>query len=141
MAKLSVVMGADGGLRVSGGPVRARCFGWQDVAQDERLAAVGPSREVRSERGLCFDGAVELDGLRVARVERLGRWSALVLPAGSRLLVEAALNLPELRMPPPNERREPPVELRMPPARPAPEPMRNVARLVLALVLLDIFGR
>jgi hypothetical protein len=135
MATLSALVGEDGGLRVSGGPVRARCFGWRDLAQDERMVVDAPLRRAQSERGLCFEGRVELDGLRVARVERLGAWSALLLPAGSRLLVEAQIKLPELRMPPPAPQPSQPA------ARPAPEPMRNVARLVLALVLLDIFGR
>jgi hypothetical protein len=143
MGSLSATVGTDGMMTVSSGPVRARCFGWLDVDQDEALVAEGPLLRGSSERGHRFEGVVELDQLRVAHAERFGHWTALVLPRGSRLLVAAEL---------PSARESAAQQLAAHAARtPAEgdqtqgvrsqETARKVVGVVLALVLLDLFSR
>lgn len=146
MGTLSATVNASGFVTVSGGPVQARCFGWVDVDQDEALVLDGPARQVPSERGHRFAGRVEIDGLRVVRAERFGEWTALVLPRGSRLLVEARVILPAALPRPASSVRQQVARPGAPAAPPAPsqqsqETARKVVGVVLALVLLDLFSR
>jgi hypothetical protein len=143
MGTLSAAVDGDGVMTVSGGPVRARCFGWVDVDQDDALILDGTARQSSSERGHRFEGRVELDGLRVAGAERFGPWTALLLPGGSRLLVEDHLALPDRNRVAARVREA----LAQPPSRHAApvqqanDTARKVVGVVLALVLLDLFSR
>lgn len=142
MSKLSAAVGPDGVLTVNGGPVRVRCFGWVDVEQDEALVLDGPVRQSSSERGHRFEGIAELDQLRVVRAERFGGWTALVLPRGSRLLVEGELRQPARAAHTAAQRRRAGSQPTERPVSPASrEAARKVAGVVLALVLLDLFSR
>jgi hypothetical protein len=133
MGRLSATVGTDGIMTVSSGPVQARCFGWLDVDQDEALVAEGHR----------FEGIVELDQLRVARAERFGDWTALVLPRGSRLLVAA--ELPSARESAAQQlaahATRTPADREQTPAARSQETARKVVGVVLALVLLDLFSR
>jgi hypothetical protein len=144
MGKLSATLGGDGILTIDGGPVPVRCYGWVDVDQDEALVLESPARQSSSERGHRFAGVAELDRLRVIGVERFGDWTALVLPRGSRLLVGGQLALPP-RAEQPVRKSQPPRhaerQASLPPDSPVKQAARTVAGVVLALVLLDLFGR
>jgi hypothetical protein len=143
MGKLSAAANADGVVTVSGGPVRVRCFGWVDVDQDEALVLDGPARQTSSERGHRFEARAELDSLRVVRAERFGEWTALILPRGSRLLVDAQLALPDARRAavPAGRPQAQPRPQQPAPTQESRDTARKVVGVVLALVLLDLFSR
>jgi hypothetical protein len=138
MGTLSAAVDGEGGITVSGGPVRVRCFGWVDVDQDDALILDSPARQASSERGHRFEGRAELDGLHVAHVARFGGWTALILPRGSRLLVDGDVVLPER-----NRVAARVSQTLQQPASHAQgqETARKVVGVVLALVLLDLFSR
>jgi hypothetical protein len=133
MSTLRAAFNQDGTLVVSGGSAAVRCYGWVDVDQDEALSLDTGTPPQHTERGHSFVGTAELEGLRVAAIERLGGWTALILPRGSRLIVAEKLVLPPLHMP---ATLAPP-----PPSIEGKSIARTVARAILALVLLDLFGR
>lgn len=146
MGKLSAAVGADGILTVDGGPVQVRCYGWVDIDQDDRCTLTGAEQRSSSERGHRFEGAAELDQLRVAAVERFGDWTALVLPRGSRLLVADRLTLPRVQQhtasaAPAGSHAQPAVPQQPAPSPSAKQAARTIAGAVLALVLLDLFNR
>jgi hypothetical protein len=140
MTSLRATYDSNGTLTVSGGPVAVRCYGWVDIDQDAALGFDSTDARRHTERGHRFAGVAELEGLRVAAVEYLGAYTALVLPQGSRLIAAARLALPPLRPVPPTSPKHP--ALNAAPASPeAKSAARAVARAVLALVILDLFGR
>jgi hypothetical protein len=138
MGTLSTAVDGEGGVTVSGGPVQVRCFGWVDVDQDNALIFDGSAQRVASERGHRFEGCAELEAMRVAYIERFGGWTALILPHGSRLLVEGEVALPQHNQPAVgvNQALQQPA-----PPVPGQETARKVVGVVLALVLLDLFSR
>jgi hypothetical protein len=131
MGTLSAAVDGEGGITVSGGPVRVRCFGWVDVDQDDALILDSPARQASSERGHRFEGRAELDGLHVAHVARFGGWTALMLVDGDVVLPErnrvAARVSQTLQQPASHAQGQ--------------ETARKVVGVVLALVLLDLFSR
>ncbi len=147
MTSITATVLENGALQLNSGPVHVRCYDWTDVDQDEALSFETPPQRWHSERGHRFEGMASLDNLRVVQVERLGHWSALLLPGGSHVLIEAEVRVPDQAKP----AYEVPV---MPtPPRPADPPapqtpeqsatqarVRQVLRIVLTLVALDILG-